>query len=61
MPSFIDTNIPVGYSIIHDKWHPKAKEFIESIPNTEAIFIDSDQILHYSSGLDVGKGEFRLK
>ena len=39
----------------------KAKEFIESIPNTEAIFIDSDQILHYSSGLDVGKGEFRLK
>lgn len=39
----------------------KAKELIENTPNTEAIFIDSDQILHYSSGLTVGKGEFTLK
>lgn len=30
MKFFCDTNIPIGYTIIHDKWHPKSSEFIEN-------------------------------
>lgn len=36
MPTFIDTNIAIGYSVIHDKWHIPSKEFIET--NSENIF-----------------------
>jgi predicted nucleic acid-binding protein len=30
MPYFIDTNVAIGYTIIHDKWHESSKEFIEN-------------------------------
>ena len=33
MNYFIDTNIPLGYVIIHDKHHPTAKEFLEKNKN----------------------------
>lgn len=39
----------------------KAKDLIEKTPNTEAIFIDSDQKLHFTSGLDLNGNEFTLK
>jgi hypothetical protein len=26
---FVDTNFAVGYTVIHDKWHEKAKNFVE--------------------------------
>lgn len=33
MSYFIDTNIPIGYSIIHDKWHESSKNFIDNHQN----------------------------
>jgi hypothetical protein len=27
MPFFTDTNLPIGYTIIHDKWHENSKKF----------------------------------
>ena len=30
MNFFVDTNIPLGYTVIHDKWHEKSKTFIEN-------------------------------
>ncbi len=39
----------------------KAKELIENTPNTEAIFIDTDKKLHYTSGLALKGNEFTLK
>lgn len=30
MNYFIDTNIPIGYSIIHDQWHDVSKDFINN-------------------------------
>lgn len=33
---FTDTNIPIGYTIIHDKWHEKSKKFY--FQNEEDIF-----------------------
>lgn len=30
MNFFVDTNIPVGYTIIHDKWHDVSKNFINN-------------------------------
>ncbi len=39
----------------------KAKELIENTPNTEAVFIDTDNKLHYTSGLALKNDEFILK
>lgn len=38
-----------------------AKQLIESTPNTEAVFIDNDNNLHYTSGLALNNGEITLK
>ncbi|MBQ7928549.1 MAG: hypothetical protein IJ287_07425 [Methanobrevibacter sp.] len=37
MNFFVDTNIPLGYTVIHDKWHEKSKTFIENHAN-DSIF-----------------------
>ena len=34
MNYFTDTNIPLGYAVIHDKWHKKSTEFILDDENT---------------------------
>lgn len=39
----------------------KAKEVIENTPNTEAVFIDNNNKLHYTSGLSLNNGQFTLK
>lgn len=39
----------------------KATEFIEKDSDTEAVFIDLDGNLHYTSGLSLNEGEFTLK
>lgn len=39
----------------------KAKELIENTPNTEAVFIDSNQNMHYTSGLTLKNNEFTFK
>ncbi len=39
----------------------KAKQLIENTPNTEAIFIDTDNNLHYTSGLSLKDNEITLK
>ncbi len=39
----------------------KAKELIENTADTEAVFIDSDNNLHYTSGLSLKDGEITLK
>lgn len=39
----------------------KATELIESLPETQAIFIDNNNKLHYTSGLSFKNGEFTLK
>ncbi len=36
MPFFVDTNLALGYTIIHDEWHDKADAFINK--TNEAIF-----------------------
>lgn len=33
MPFFIDTNMAVGYTVIHDKWHEASNKFISSNSN----------------------------
>lgn len=33
MNFFLDTNIPYGYTVIHDKWHEKASEFVDNNKN----------------------------
>lgn len=33
MSFFTDTNLAVGYSVIHDKWHEKSKDFIDNNKN----------------------------
>lgn len=33
MSFFVDTNLAVGYTVIHDKWHEKSKNFIEKEEN----------------------------
>lgn len=38
-----------------------AKQLIESIPDTEAVFIDNDGNLHYTSGLSLKDNVFTLK
>lgn len=30
MNYFIDTNIPLGYAISHDKWHNVSKTFLDN-------------------------------
>ena len=37
MNFFTDTNIPIGYTVIHDKWHIPAKKFINNHSN-DSIF-----------------------
>ena len=39
----------------------RAKEFVENTADTEAIFIDTDKKLHYTSGLNLKDGIFTLK
>lgn len=39
----------------------EAKQLIENTPDTEAVFIDNDNKLHYTSGLTLNNGEFTLK
>ena len=39
----------------------RAKEIIENTADTEAIFIDVDQNIHYTSGLSLNNGVFTLK
>ncbi len=39
----------------------RAKEIIENTASTEAVFIDSDNILHYTSGLSLKDNTFTLK
>ena len=39
----------------------KAKDFIENSPGVEAVFIDSDNNLHYTSGLSYKNDTFTLK
>lgn len=39
----------------------KAKEIIENIPDTEAVFIDTDGKLHYTTGLSLNNQIFTLK
>lgn len=38
-----------------------AKEIIENTPDTEAVFIDNDKNLHYTSGLSLKDDTFTLK
>ncbi len=38
-----------------------AKQLIENTPDTEAVFIDNDNKLHYTSGLTLNNGEITLK
>lgn len=35
MSFFIDTNLAVGFSVVHDNWHEKSKKFVE---NNEDIY-----------------------
>jgi len=37
MNFFLDTNIPIGYTVIHDKWHEQSKTFIDNHEN-DSIF-----------------------
>ncbi|MEE0934278.1 MAG: hypothetical protein U0L42_01260 [Methanobrevibacter sp.] len=37
MNFFVDTNIPIGYTIIHDRLHEKSKTFIDN-HETDSIF-----------------------
>lgn len=39
----------------------EAKKLIEKTPDTEAVFIDQNGKLHYTSGLSFNSGEFTLK
>ena len=39
----------------------KATQIIENTPDTEAVFIDNDLNIHYTSGLNFKNGEFTLK
>ncbi len=39
----------------------EAKKLIEKTPDTEAVFIDQNGKLHYTSGLSFSSGEFTLK
>ncbi len=39
----------------------EAKELIENTPHTEAVFIDRDKKIHYTSGLTLKNNEFTLK
>ena len=33
---FTDTNIALGYTVVHDRWHDPSKEFIEN--HEDALF-----------------------
>ena len=30
---FLDTNVPIGYTIVHDMWHEPSKNFINNKSN----------------------------
>ncbi|MBR3156576.1 MAG: hypothetical protein IKF13_07155 [Methanobrevibacter sp.] len=49
MHYFIDTNVALGYTIIHDKWHPQSDKFITE--TSEDIFW-SNLVKEYSSKLN---------
>ena len=49
MTFFVDTNIPLGYTIIHDKFHDPSKNFIE---DNEDIFWSNLVKKEYTEKLD---------
>ena len=49
MSFFVDTNIPLGYTVIHDKFHDSSKNFIE---NNENIFWSNLVKKEYTEKLD---------
>jgi predicted nucleic acid-binding protein len=49
MTFFVDTNIPLGYTIIHDKFHDHSKNFIE---DNEDIFWSNLVKKEYTEKLD---------
>ena len=50
MNYFIDTNVALGYTIIHDKWHPQSEKFITE--TSEDIFWSNLVKKEYSSKLN---------
>ncbi|WP_462315893.1 hypothetical protein [Methanobrevibacter sp.] len=50
MHYFIDTNVALGYTIIHDKWHPQSDKFITE--TSEDIFWSNLVKKEYSSKLN---------
>ena len=50
MHYFIDTNVALGYTIIHDKWHPQSDKFITE--TSEDIFWSNVVKKEYSSKLN---------
>lgn len=50
MNFFADTNIPIGYTVIHDKWHPQSKRFINN--NENPIFWSNLVKKEYNDRLD---------
>ena len=50
MHYFIDTNVALGYTVIHDKWHPPSEKFITE--TSEDIFWSNLVKKEYSSKLN---------
>lgn len=50
MNFFIDTNVPIGYSVIHDKWHDSSKKFIND--NKNHLFWSNLVKMEYDNKLD---------
>lgn len=47
---FLDTNVPIGYTIIHDRWHENSKNFIDN--NKNSIFWSNFVKSEYYNKLD---------
>lgn len=60
MAYFADTNLALGYSVVHDKWHKKSKKFIE---NHENIYWSNLVQAEYENKLNdiENQSEFFLK
>lgn len=50
MNFFIDTNVPIGYTVPHDKWHENSVNFIENAD--EPIFWSTFVKKEYSDTLE---------
>lgn len=46
----MDTNVPIGYTIIHDRWHENSKNFIDN--NKNSIFWSNFVKSEYYNKLD---------